>query len=234
MEEGDVVLCTVKEVTNTVTSVVLETGEEGTIISSEIAPGRIKYMRQYVAPNKKIVCKVLGNSEGHLYLSLRRVSSKEKKGIIERYKQEQALKIGFRQIFKEESEKVIKNILKEFESLQDFINKAREKETILKKYIPEEKYKAVKRIVEKKKKSHELKYNLSLNCLEEDGINRVKKVLKFSDDEILISYISAGNFRLKLIVEDFKEGKKRMNEILKEIEKRAKENNCEFSVSEEK
>jgi translation initiation factor 2 alpha subunit (eIF-2alpha) len=234
MKEGDVVLCTVSEVTNTVTSVKLETGEEGTIISSEIAPGRIKHMRQYVVPNKKIVCKVLGTSGGRINLSLRRVSSREKKEVMEKYKQEQALNTGFKQIFNKESEEIIKNILCDFESLQDFINKAKEDESFLKKYIPLEKYESIKRMLEKKKKSHELKYNLSIKCLEEDGMSRVKKILEFSDEKILINYISAGNFKLRLIVEDFKEGKKKMSEIIKELEKRAKENHCEFFASEEK
>ena len=78
MEEGNLVLCTVKKVTNTITFVELSDGEEGTIVSSEIAPGRIKLMRQYVVPNKKIVCKILEISGDRISLSLRRVNSKER------------------------------------------------------------------------------------------------------------------------------------------------------------
>lgn len=234
MKEGDIVLCTVKEVTNTATTVKLENGGEGIIISSEIAPGRIKFMRQYVVPNKKVVCKVLSNSGGHLSLSLRRVSSKEKKDVLERFKQEQALKMCFKQIFKEESDKIIQGILKDFETMQEFISKVKEKEDTLKKYIPKEKFNAIKKIIEKKKKSHELKYDLSLKCIEEDGLNRIKKVLLEKEPELTISYISAGKFKIKLIVEDFKEGKKKMGEILERIEKKAKENKCDFFANEEK
>ncbi|MFA5061044.1 MAG: hypothetical protein WC494_01885 [Candidatus Pacearchaeota archaeon] len=234
MEEGDIVLCTVKEVSNTATTVKLETGEEGIIISSEIAPGRIKFMRQYVIPNKKVVCKVLGNSNGHLALSLRRVSSREKKEVMENFKQEQAMKMCFKQIFGEESDRVIQGILEDFKNIQGFISKAREEEDILKKYIPKDKLDAIKKILEKKKKSHELKYDLSLKCLEEDGLNRIKEVFKEKEPELTISYISAGKFKAKLVVEDFKEGKKKMSEILERIEKKAKENKCEFFASEEK
>jgi translation initiation factor 2 alpha subunit (eIF-2alpha) len=234
MKEGDIVLCTVKEVTNTATTVKLETGEEGIIISSEIAPGRIKFMRQYVVPNKKVVCKVLGNSGGRLSFSLRRVSSKEKKEVMENFKQEQALKMFFKQIFKEESDKIIQGILKDFGTMQEFIIKAKEEEDIIKKYIPKENFDAIKKIIEKKKKSHELRYNLSLKCLEEDGLNRIKSVLKEKEMGLVINYISAGNFKAKLVVEDFKEGKKKMGEILERIEKKAKENKCEFFANEEK
>lgn len=234
MKEGDVVLCTVKEVTNTATTVRLETGEEGIIISSEIAPGRIKYMRQYVVPNKKVVCKVLESSGGRLSLSLRRVSSKEKKEVMEKFKQEQALKMYFKQIFGEESDDVISNILKDFGTMQEFILKGREQEKAIKKYVPREKFDAIKKIIEKKKKNHELKYDLSLKCLEEDGLNRIKSVLDEKEPELTIRYISAGKFKVKLIVNDFKEGKKKMTGIMERIEKKAKENKCEFFASEEK
>ncbi|MFH1451958.1 MAG: hypothetical protein ABIF88_02155 [archaeon] len=79
MEKGDVLLGTVREVTNTVTTVSLPDGKEGTLVSSEIAPGRIKHMRHYVVPNKKIVIKILELTGNHIHLSLRRVNSKEKK-----------------------------------------------------------------------------------------------------------------------------------------------------------
>ena len=49
-----------------------------------------------------------------------------------------------------------------------------------------------------------------------------------------MSYISAGNFRLSLTVEDFKEGKKEMAKIIEDLEKRSKKNNCEFSSEEER
>ena len=79
MEEGDLILCKVKKVTNTITFVEMPDGNEGTIISSEIAAGRIKLMRQYVVPNKQIVCKILRIENGNVHLSLRRVNSKEEK-----------------------------------------------------------------------------------------------------------------------------------------------------------
>jgi len=68
MEENDLILCKVKKVTNTITFVELPNGQEGTIVSSEIAPGRIKHMRQYVVPNKQIVCKILKIEGDHIQL----------------------------------------------------------------------------------------------------------------------------------------------------------------------
>lgn len=234
MEEGDLILCTVEKVSNTITQVRLPNGQEGTLISSEIAPGRIKHMRQFVVPNKKIVCKVLNIENGHIHLSLRRVSAKEKKEVLEKWKVEQATKVAFKQILKEKEPEVTKNILKDFKEITSFIEELKKDETLLEKYIPKESQEALKKVIEKRKKNQELKQIIKLSSLESDGLKKIKEILKLKEENATINYISAGNYKLKLIVDDFKQGKKQMNEILEEIEKKAKENNCEFHSTEEK
>ena len=81
IEEGDLVLCTVKRIVGTTVFVNIEENEkEATIITSEIAPGRIRNLRDYVVPGKKIICKILNiDKTGNVHLSLRRVTEKEKK-----------------------------------------------------------------------------------------------------------------------------------------------------------
>src|SRR3989304_1204806 len=80
LEEGDIVLCTVDRIVGTTVFVKIE-GEdsEGSIITAEIAPGRIRNLRDYVIPKKKIVCKILRVQGKNIELSLRRVTSKKKK-----------------------------------------------------------------------------------------------------------------------------------------------------------
>jgi len=234
MEEGNLVLCTVKKVTNTITFVELPDGQEGTIVSSEIAPGRIKLMRQYVVPNKKIVCKILEISGDHISLSLRRVNSKEKKEVMQKWKMEQAIKVAFKQILGEKKDEIKNKILKDFKDLKEFINSARNDETLISKYIPKNKVEAIQKVAEKRRGKQELKQNIKIKCLEDDGVQRIKKIFDMKDENITIIYISAGNFKLKLTVEDFKQGKKRMTEILEGLEKKAKENNCEFYATEDK
>ena len=234
MKEEDLVLCTVKKVTNTITFVELPNGQEGTIVSSEIAPGRIKLMRQYVVPNKKVVCKILNISGNNINLSLRRVNSKEKKEVMQSFKQTQAINVAFKQIFKENENKIEEKILKDYENLEDFVNSAKNEESLILKYIPKENEEAIKKVINKKRKNEELKQNINIKCLEDDGVKRIKKIFNLENENITITYISAGKLKLKLTVEDFKQGKKEMAKILEELEKRAKENNCEFYASEEK
>jgi translation initiation factor 2 alpha subunit (eIF-2alpha) len=60
LEEGQIVRCTVDKIAGTIVFVKIDDyNQEGTITFSEISPGRIRNIRDYVVPKKKIVCKVL-------------------------------------------------------------------------------------------------------------------------------------------------------------------------------
>lgn len=234
MKEGDLILCKVEKVTNTITLVSMPNGQEGTIISSEIAPGRIKLMRQYVVPNKQVVCKVLEAKNNHIHLSLRRVTSKEKKDVLSAFKRTQAIKVAFRQILKDRQKEISKKILENYKNLDEFTSEAKKNPSIIIKFIPSEKVEQIKKIIEKKRKNAELKLLIKIKCLEEDGIKRIKKVFDLGKENIAVQYISAGHFRLKLTVKDFKEGKKEMHELMENLEQRAKENKCELFMNEER
>jgi len=234
-KEGDLVLCTVEKVSDIVTSVILSDNEtKGTIISSEIAPGRIKFMRAYVVPNKKIVCKVLKISGDNIELSLRRVNAKEKKQVLEEFKQRSAIKSALKQILLEDFERIQKSILKDYGELLDFIEAVKENSELVKKYIPLKYQEKLKKITEKKKKFVELRYDIRIQCLEEDGIKRIKNVFLNSDSNVKVNYISAGKYHLKYSAENFKQGKQDISSYLSLIQERAKKNNCEIEIKEER
>ena len=81
-EAGDIVLCTVKKILFHSVFVSLDDYEnkEGMIHISEISPGRIRNIRDFVKEGKKIVCKILKVHEdkNHIDLSLRRVNNSER------------------------------------------------------------------------------------------------------------------------------------------------------------
>jgi translation initiation factor 2 subunit 1 len=66
-------------------------GRTGMIHISEIAPGRIRNIREFVEVGKKVVCKVLriDHEKGHIDLSLRRVSVLQRQQKLNQLKQEQ-------------------------------------------------------------------------------------------------------------------------------------------------
>lgn len=230
--EGDLVLCKVLQVDNSITTVELPDGSKGTIISSEIASGRIKFMRNYVVPNKKIVCKVLEVSGGNIALSLRRVNVKEKKTVLQEYKQKMATDVAFKQILGEECEKVNQKILKDFPGNVDFLKAAKEDNSLVEKYFPKSCVEKVLVIVNKKKKQSEMRYEILLTCLKSDGLEVIKKILDLDDSALKVNYVSAGKYSLKYSCDDFKKGKQDMKEILDDIEKKAKKEGCEFSIKE--
>lgn len=230
MKEEDLILCKVERIDNTTVFVRMPDGKEGTIVTSEIAPGRIRNLRDYVVPNKMIVCKVLRVSENSIELSLRRVSAKERTEIMQRYKQERILKSAFNQILGEDSEKLQKEILKNFNSLLEFSEKMKDNNGLLEKTIPKEFIEKMKKILEKRKKQIEIKTKIKLKCLQKNGLYIIKKILSIKDKELKIIYISAGNYQLTLKSEDYKKANKKMQEIIEKIKEQAKENLCEFEI----
>ena len=103
-EQGDIVSCTVDRIVGTTVFVKIDgTNKEGSIILSEVAPGRIRNLREYVVPKKTIICKVLRVSGENIHLSLRRVKEKEKKEILEQNKLERSYLKIMKTILKEKT-----------------------------------------------------------------------------------------------------------------------------------
>ena len=90
--EGDIILCRVVEIAKTTVFVETLDGIKGSIVMSEIAPGRIRNLREYVVPKKIVACKILHIRDDHVFLSLRRVKQEERKNLMELYKKELTFK----------------------------------------------------------------------------------------------------------------------------------------------
>jgi translation initiation factor 2 alpha subunit (eIF-2alpha) len=234
IEEDSLLLGTVERIEGTTVFVKLENGQRGTITTSEIAAGRIKNMREYVAPNKIIVCKVLRILKDHIDLSLRRVSAKEKKEFLEKHRKEKDIEIALKSLLKENFSKTIEKIKKDFDSLNDFIEKLRGEEKLIKKYFSKELEEQIKKLIEKRKKEVEVRKIIKLKCFEYDGIKRIKEIFRFKEEKLTITYISAGAYLLRIKAEDYKIANHKMQEITEEIEKRVKTCSCELSIEEKK
>jgi translation initiation factor 2 alpha subunit (eIF-2alpha) len=231
-QEGDLVLCTVNNVEGTTVFVTLENGKTGTIVFSEVAPGRIRNIRDYAMPNKKIVCKILRISSNNIDLSLRRVTSKERGEVMEQFKQEQTAKAVLKSLFKEKSQETQEKILSNFPNLSDFFNKAREDESLIKKYIPAEFIEQIKKVIQKRKKEVEVKKIVKLKSLQPDGMKKIRALFADAPAEIEITYLAAGTFQLKIKAEDYKKANTQMLDFTQKIEAKAKKNFEEFSIEE--
>ncbi|MHB8605022.1 MAG: translation initiation factor IF-2 subunit alpha [Thermoplasmatota archaeon] len=92
-EEGELVVGTVKEVKGFGAFVTLDEypGKEGFIHIAEVAAGWVKYVRDHVRENQKVVCKVtaVDTTKGHVDLSLKRVNDHQRRETIAQWKNEQ-------------------------------------------------------------------------------------------------------------------------------------------------
>ena len=231
MEVGDIVICTVDRIIGTTVFVKIDgISVEGSIVTSEIAPGRIRNLRDYVVPKKRIVCKVLRISEsGNIDLSLRRVTQKEKKEAIEKSATEKSYKSILKSILGENAEKVLQEILKE-DDLPSFLEDAKTNPEKLEKLIGKEDAKKILDVlkVEKKKKTI-IKKEIHLTTTKPNGITLIKKVLEIFKG-VNAKYIAAGKYSLELESSDVKTADKQLKELIDNAEKESKKSGIEFSV----
>ena len=234
LEQGDLVLCTVDRVEGTIVFVKISVDGkeiEGSIVTSEIAPGRIRNLRDYVVPKKKIVCKVLRISErGNVELSLRRVSPKEKKEVMDAHRQEMAYLSVLKKILGEKFQGVIEKIHEE-SGILDFFSEAKSNPKKLEKLVGSDSKKILEILGTERQKRAVIKKEISLKSDLPDGIQKIKKILRV-DSGVEIVYIGSGIYSVKTESTDIKKAGNKIREVFSEIEKTAKENKVDFSIKE--
>lgn len=229
LEPGDIVLCTVERIEKTIVLVKIDREGDGSIITSEIAPGRIRNIRDYVVPKKRIVCKVLRVSRGNYELSLRRVTPKEKKELMEQQKQEKGYANVIKSVLKEKSEQIIKEITRE-ETLFDFIEESKVEPRNLEKLVGKEDAKKMLEILlSQKQKKATIKKTINVKSYEPEGIEIIKEIFK-SIKDANAKYISAGVYSIEAESENIKKADQKIQEILKEIEKKAEKLKAIFNI----
>lgn len=225
-EESDLVLCTVTSVQfHSVFVDIDEYGKGGMIHISEIAPGRIRNIRDFVKEGKKIVCKVLriNQEKGYIDLSLRRVNDSEKRRKIDEIKRQQnaekiveiaASKVGGKteQLYNEITSKI-----KDYNSLYECFEAASKDENLLENLGIDKKYvKVLDEIIKQRIKPSEVEIigKLKITIFAPDGIDVIKDSLKKAQeagkDRIIINYLGSGLYRFMVKAPDYKEAEKLM------------------------
>lgn len=242
-EENEIVICIVKKILYHSVFVEMEEYKnlEGMIHISEIAPGRIRNLRDYVKEGKRIVCKILRvhKEKKHFDLSLRRVSLAARKNKLSEFKQEQKaekllesvakkLKIKLEDIYKKLGDKIIEKYGSLTNCFKDIIlNK-----TDLKEFKPDKIIKAIVKLVKEKIKPTEVKVEriLTLINTNSDGILKIKKSIKKAvefakqkDYKVKIIYLGAPKYNLTVKSSDYKTAEKNMQEIIDLILKENKD-----------
>lgn len=217
-QEGDIILCTVKNILSHSVFVDLDEYEnlEGMLHISEVSPGRIRNLRDYVIPGKKIVCKVIqAKDPKHIDISLRRVPMNIRIEKMNEYKQElkaermlefvgKSINLSLAEMYNKVGEKAIS----EYGSLTQFFHEVLNDNSILKRICPDEKItKPLFELINTKIKTPEVEVagTLVLKSFKEDGIKTIKNAMSDEiKDNVNISYLSAPRYRISVKYKDFK------------------------------
>lgn len=236
-EEGECVLCTVKKILFHSVFVYLDEyhDKEGMVHISEVSPGRIRNLRDYVKEGKKLICKVLRvrPEKGQVDLSLRRVSVAMRKKKNTELKQEQKaekimeilakkLSTDIKILYEDFGDK----IWDEYGGLNSFFQEIAAGEASLEDFVPQKYTASLAEIISEKIKPQivEIKRDLELKSEASNGIEIIKEALQKAEDlakeknyAIKIRYVSAPRYSLKVSALDYKVAEKAMEELTSTI-----------------
>lgn len=218
-EQGEIVICTVTKILYHSVFAKLDEYKnlDGMIHISEISPGRIRNIRDYVKEGKKIVCKVLNikREKGQIDLSIRRVNTMQRINKSDDYKQEQKaekllefigkqLKKDIKTMYSEAGFKLIETYGSLYDAFQRFVlDDESIKDLKLDKKLEELLLKTVKDKI--KPPEVEIKGTLNLSCENSNGVEVIKKILtKAQKGDIKITYIGAPKYKISVKASDYK------------------------------
>lgn len=237
-EENEIIICTIKKVLPNCVFAILDEYDkkEGLIHISEISPGRIRNIRDYVKEGKKVVCKILkiDNIKKHIDLSLRRVNQSQRINKNAEYKQEQKaekilelvgkdLKKDLATMYKEAGDKIIEKYDTLTAGFQQVVEAG--DSTLKELKISPKITKNLSEVIIKKIKPKEVSIDgtLLISSNQPMGIEIIKKTLSEIQNFAIkkkyrsqIQYISAPKYLLTITAPDYKTAEKEINE-LKEI-----------------
>jgi len=238
-EEDELVLCTVTAVQFHSVFVTLdEYGKSGLIHISEIAPGRIRNIRDYVVEGKKVVCKVLrvDKQKGHIDLSLRRVNEAQKRNKLNQIKQEQLSEKIIEFVAKQNKQKfavlyeqIADKLLEKYPSLFEAFEEVVSDKLDLSKVIDPKLAKPLTEVIKQRIKPPEVEVGgeLTLSCHEPNGVELIKEALKKAEeikDGPTIKYKGTGVYSIGVKSEDYKSAEKILKKALDALEKFTKKN----------
>ncbi|MFW6378675.1 MAG: S1 RNA-binding domain-containing protein [Nanoarchaeota archaeon] len=249
-EEGDIVFCTVTKIQYHSVFVNLDEFERksGMVHISEISPGRIRNIHDYVKEGKVIICKVLriNKERGHIDLSLRRVNENQRRAKVEERKQQVIAENILQSYAKVNDKKIIDvyneistPLLEEYPTLyaafEDVIENGTDLST---KGLDKQLAKDLKPYIEERIKQKEvgIEATLKLYCYEEDGVDRINNLTKQILDtyeKTELQFLGSGSFKLKVTAREYKTAEEVMDKIDSILNKGKQEQNIEFELERE-
>lgn len=249
-EYGENVVVTVKNITPYAAFCSLNEypGKEGMIHISEVTGKWVKDIKKSIKLNKQYVTKVLRVDEkkGHINLSLKRLSKKDRERKYQDYKREERAEKLLEILAKKQGmtldqayEKIGYDLQDKFGYMFRAFDVAIESDQVLvNKGISKKIAKLVHEVAKEniQQKQREIKATLNLRFYSEDGIERIKNVLNELTDKykLNVKYISAPLYGIEVKTQDPRATTKRLKEQLTEIISRIKDGEGSFVIKGEK
>jgi translation initiation factor 2 subunit 1 len=222
-QEEELVLCTVTAVQyHSVFCSLDEYGKTGMIHISEVAPGRIRNIRDFVKEGKKVVCKVLRihPDKGHIDLSLRRVNENQKRQKLNSIKQEQLAEKIIEHAAKQQLKKpediaalLSKELVPKYGGLFQAFEAVAQDALDLSKFIDKAMAKDITAAIKQRITPKEVTVDGDLTLLSyaPNGIDEVKEALHKAKDTVgkpKIRYKGAGTYHFSITSDDYKTAEK--------------------------
>lgn len=228
-EEDEIIFCKVTKIfPNSVFVELLEYHDSGMIHISEISPGRIRNIRDYVSVGRQIVCKVLriDREKGHIDLSLRRVNTHQRREKLDEIKSETKAETLVKNLAKKLKlepfalyKKISKEVFKEYSHLFLFFKDLSAGEVTAAEIGLDKKLAAeLETVVKEKFKEPKVIFQgeISLQTYDTEGLNKVKdtltKIEKLSPN-LTVTYLGAGRYKFVLEERDIKLAEKLIKKI---------------------
>lgn len=242
-EVGDIVICTVKKILYHSVFVTLDEyrSVEGMIHISEISPGRIRNLRDYVTEGKRLVCKILSIKGNNIDLSLRRVNTTVRIKKSSEYKQENKAEklltqigkeVGFdiRKIYEQIGFKAREKYGGLYPFLQDIVESGKK---VIDEFNPDKKFgELLFKVVKEKIKPIEVNIGgtLDLKSYSENGIEDIKTILLEAEkNKIKVGYLGAPKYKLDIVAKNYKIAEAALKKFLDVAYEIAKKANCEMN-----
>ncbi|MBI4152837.1 S1 RNA-binding domain-containing protein [Candidatus Woesearchaeota archaeon] len=228
-EENEVVLCKVTKIyPNSVFVDLLEYNRQGMIHISEVSPGRIRNLRDFVSEGRQIVCKVLriDHEKGHIDLSLRRVNTTQQREKLDEIKQElkaenlikavaQKLKQPAEKIYREIAPKILMEYPYLFVCFREVVDKQAD---LLKLGLPKQLADELVLAIADKFKPPKviLKGEIILHTYADNGVERVKTTLlniEKVSPTVRLAYLGAGRYQVTIEDIDYKPAEKNLEKV---------------------
>lgn len=234
---GDLVMATVEDVTDYGAYVNLdEYDKKGLLHISEISSSWIRNIRNFIRERQKVVLKVLrvDIGKGHINLSLRRVTQRERIEKIRSWKRERKAEVLLRSVsekadmsFDEVYEKAGALMEKKYGLYEAFEKAAKEGSKILTKIgVPNELAKILAGIAEERVSTPlvEVKGIVELSCMKPDGVEVIKEAFQkagehkeFEDAELRFYVIATPKYRIEVMAENYKLAENALQSVADEV-----------------